>query len=558
MFKKKFVSIALSTALTVGMLSGYCVDTKAATKSVFDQAVAMSDVSDAKADGVIKLNLQGDEIAYDFFAELRDFYFNATNKDFYDENGYLTENAKEFIKFTDGLGVTNGTDYNCYAIGSDNLDGTLRINSDIVTPEKFSLEIYGKVAKVNEQKVTTIEYDNGKVKIDLKALTDIIATYTGLTSTQVYKALGIPALNEISLDVCDMLNLQLDKKINPRLIKSFTVYTEEDGEAYADMVGQIKDIEYGEETDPKFKITNDQLMATVKTLSTFAIGFINPVLSSFEKQDGTKSTITVTNAELPELFRKVGKALQLNAKTAVDSIETTIFALPGFDEIYKAYPAGYLDAENLGTVDHLKKLGKSIETVGTETTTKDADGNEIKYVPITKMPENEKLTVNASLSVDTKGEKGYRNAKFEGNFDIHNAPNQVDNNGNPIIQTKFNISYVLNIKENGQAPTITTKQDTPNVKKPAKELGRTTVKSAIKKKSAGKVKVSVKKVKGAKKYQIQIAKTKKFKKVLVNKIVKKTTVTIKNKKLKNKKKLFVRAKAVGASKWSKVKKVKIK
>ena len=110
MFKKKFVSIALSTALTVGMLSGYCVDTKAATKSVFDQAVAMSDVSDAKADGVIKLNLQGDEIAYDFFAELRDFYFNATNKDFYDENGYLTEDAKEFIKFTDGLGVTNGTD----------------------------------------------------------------------------------------------------------------------------------------------------------------------------------------------------------------------------------------------------------------------------------------------------------------------------------------------------------------------------------------------------------------------------------------------------------------
>ena len=115
-----------------------------------------------------------------------------------------------------------------------------------------------------------------------------------------------------------------------------------------------------------------------------------------------------------------------------------------------------------------------------------------------------------------------------------------------------------NDEKNGQAPTITTKQDTPNVKKPAKELGRTTVKSAIKKKSAGKVKVSVKKVKGAKKYQIQIAKTKKFKKVLVNKIVKKTTVTIKNKKLKNKKKLFVRAKAVGASKWSKVKKVKIK
>ena len=98
------------------------------------------------------------------------------------------------------------------------------------------------------------------------------------------------------------------------------------------------------------------------------------------------------------------------------------------------------------------------------------------------------------------------------------------------------------------APKVTTK----------KALGKTTVKSASKKKAATKVKLTFKKVKGAKKYQVQISKTKKFKKVLVKKTVKKVKVTIKSKKVKNQKKLYVRVRAVGAKKWSKAKKIKIK
>ena len=46
--------------------------------------------------------------------------------------------------------------------------------------------------------------------------------------------------------------------------------------------------------------------------------------------------------------------------------------------------------------------------------------------------------------------------------------------------------------------------------------------------------------------------------MLVNKIIKKVKVTISSKKLKNKKKLYIRVKAVGADKWSKAKKIKIK
>lgn len=94
---------------------------------------------------------------------------------------------------------------------------------------------------------------------------------------------------------------------------------------------------------------------------------------------------------------------------------------------------------------------------------------------------------------------------------------------------------------------------------------RVKVKSASKKKVSAKVKISLKKVKGAKKYKVQVSTSKKFKKVLVKKTVKKAKFTIKSRKLKNKKKLYVRAKAVEVvnkkvytGKWSKAKRVKIK
>ena len=90
------------------------------------------------------------------------------------------------------------------------------------------------------------------------------------------------------------------------------------------------------------------------------------------------------------------------------------------------------------------------------------------------------------------------------------------------------------------------------------KLGTTKVTKVTKKKAAAKVSVTFKKVNGAAKYQVQISTSKKFKKVLVNKTVKKVSVVIKSKKLKYKKKLYIRVRAVGTSKWSKVKKIKIK
>ncbi len=110
--------------------------------------------------------------------------------------------------------------------------------------------------------------------------------------------------------------------------------------------------------------------------------------------------------------------------------------------------------------------------------------------------------------------------------------------------------------------TTTTKQQvttTTTVKPTTTTLGSTKISGKPSKKlSAKKVKVSFKKVKKAKKYTVQFATAKNFKKVLCSKTVKSTTVTISNKKLKNKKKLYVRVKAVGAKKWSKVVQIKVK
>ena len=90
-------------------------------------------------------------------------------------------------------------------------------------------------------------------------------------------------------------------------------------------------------------------------------------------------------------------------------------------------------------------------------------------------------------------------------------------------------------------------------------LGATKVKKATKKNiKFNKIKITFKKVKGAQKYIVEISQTKKFKKVIARKKVKKVSVTIKRKILRNKKKLYVRIKAVGAQKWSAPKKVKIK
>jgi len=109
-------------------------------------------------------------------------------------------------------------------------------------------------------------------------------------------------------------------------------------------------------------------------------------------------------------------------------------------------------------------------------------------------------------------------------------------------------------------PKATTAKPTtakPTTKKASLKKTKIT-KKITKKLSSKKVKLTFKKVKGAKKYTVQVSTSKKFKKVLYKKTVKKTKVTLSSKKFKGKKKLYIRVKAVGAKKWSKVVKIKVK
>ena len=118
---------------------------------------------------------------------------------------------------------------------------------------------------------------------------------------------------------------------------------------------------------------------------------------------------------------------------------------------------------------------------------------------------------------------------------------------------------------NTNVQTTTKKQPSQTTIKSSVNVGKAVVKKAIKKKSAKKISLTLKRVKGATKYKVQIAKDKRFKKTIVTKTTKKLTYSVSNSKFKKSKKLYARAKAIVVKggetyqgEWSKPKQVKIK
>nr|WP_302689621.1 glycoside hydrolase family 16 protein [uncultured Eubacterium sp.] len=108
--------------------------------------------------------------------------------------------------------------------------------------------------------------------------------------------------------------------------------------------------------------------------------------------------------------------------------------------------------------------------------------------------------------------------------------------------------------------TTANKVDSTKIK-----LGKTKIAKASKKKNVKKIKLTLKKIKGAKGYQVKVSTSKKFKKkTTVTKTIKKLTNTVNIKKLKVVKKYYIKARAfsktkgtINYGKWSKVKVVKI-
>ncbi len=151
-----------------------------------------------------------------------------------------------------------------------------------------------------------------------------------------------------------------------------------------------------------------------------------------------------------------------------------------------------------------------------------------------------------------------------GDTDIPTTQNSGDNTDVPATQKPGDTPNNVTTQPSN-TPGTTTVNSEDKTSGVNVSVGKVTVKKATKKIKSNKSKISLKKVKGATGYKIQISTSKKFKKVLMTKNVKKASVTLKNKKLKNKKKLYARAKAYKVvagktyeGKWSKAKKIKIK
>ena len=169
-------------------------------------------------------------------------------------------------------------------------------------------------------------------------------------------------------------------------------------------------------------------------------------------------------------------------------------------------------------------------------------------------------TVKATLYVYNKN--GVDNSKKD---DETTTPAKQDETTTPAKQNETTTPAKQN-ETTTVAPTtkaISTTVAPATVKKTT--VKKTTVKATAKKLSSNKVKLSVKKVAGASKYAVQISTTKNFKKVVAKKTSKKAVFTVKSKKLKGKKKLYVRVKVYKkvngktvASQWSKATKIKVK
>ena len=169
-------------------------------------------------------------------------------------------------------------------------------------------------------------------------------------------------------------------------------------------------------------------------------------------------------------------------------------------------------------------------------------------------------TVKATLYVYNKN--GVDNSKKD---DETTTPAKQDETTTPAKQDETTTPAKQN-ETTTVAPTtkaISTTAAPATVKKTT--VKKTTVKATAKKLSSNKVKLSVKKVAGASKYAVQISTTKNFKKVVAKKTSKKAVFTVKSKKLKGKKKLYVRVKVYKkvngktvASQWSKATKIRLK
>ena len=241
-------------------------------------------------------------------------------------------------------------------------------------------------------------------------------------------------------------------------------------------------------------------------------------------------------------------------------------ALKGMDVITGTYTYNGIDA-GVHTVRVTAKLN-DIESKGVSATVSVEAGPQTT-VPVTTEAPTTKLALDepteastAKPSTDVTTEAPTEPSSDETTEAPTTKPSSDATTAAP-TKIATDVTTKANSIETTKIDSVTTVSGNKSVK-----LRDTKVKKATKKKVVKKIKITLKKVIGATHYQVKVSTSKKFKgkkKVTITKIVKKSTSTIKIKKLKSAKKYYVKARAMKKSgstviygKWSKRKTVKIK
>mgnify|MGYP002600712688 CR=1 FL=1 len=285
---------------------------------------------------------------------------------------------------------------------------------------------------------------------------------------------------------------------------------------------------------------------------------------------------STTRLSSKKIVLQVGKTKKLKVKNKPAGVK--VVWKSSKKKVATVSKKGKVKAKKPGKTTITAKVGKKkykckviVKRKNSIKVTKPSDNNNSVINQVTTKSEPSQIVTTKAEVKTTKTETTKKNDSTTVKPTV--APTTVAPTAKPTVApTTVAPTLKPTVKPTTVAPTTNTNAQTTTKKQPSQttikssvNVGKAVVKKAIKKKSAKKISLTLKRVKGATKYKVQIAKDKRFKKTIVTKTTKKLTYSVSNSKFKKAKKLYARAKAIVVKggetyqgKWSKPKQVKIK
>ena len=478
---KKVVSVFLSLIMVVTLV-GF-TGTPVAAKTAFSHMESMLDVSDATGTGTINVAIQDEEVSSVIYSMFYGLYYEANDYfDKRDEDENLTPEMTKWISHIEKMGVAKfNEEKDCFEF-YDNLNAQVKISSQIVTSEEFSLEFVAKIANGPEMKLTKLEYNKGSIKVDLQSLINFIATYSNIEASEARDILDIPAIKSLEVDAIEELNNFLSEKFgkfNPIEVMYVTQEDIDNGDYEQSELGKVKGTRSSEESkEANYSLTSTDVINAVKNVLSVVLNTTDSTFAPFETTAGNKTSFNVTEKQAPDLVKAFSKALSQHSITLVDVIfgqAETIFAdfVGTIPDDGKAYIANEY-------VETINGLAKSLEELADETVTVedgDGEGNAVEVNALLATLAKEKIKIGLGLNSELTGEKGNRYHKVDGNFSVA-APELnlalveeydiEDSAEEEELEDQINITFNYELKENGKAtvtenPTSGNTNPTPDV-----------------------------------------------------------------------------------------------